>query len=85
MTNAQLTAPPLTRPIRRNEHGEALDNAFAWTGTNPNGVFAIGDCAGWTSTEAAGMIGDATVPGSAWTAAFPATCTGARRLYCFQQ
>ena len=85
VTKAQLTAPPLGRPLRRNENGQAV-NGLVWTGTAPNGTFTDDDCNDWTTEfpffHAAS--GDSLASGDVWTAATASDCQTPHRLYCFE-
>lgn len=82
----ELTNPPLTRRIDRDESG-ALQSGFVWTATDDDGTFLDDDCGDWTSNAASGhaATGDTKTTSPAWTAAVPADCNATRRLYCFEQ
>lgn len=83
---AALTSKPLAVSIDRTELDEAATLSFeVWTGTHPNGTASDQHCEGWTASGKA-SIGDARELGSGWTElGFSGSCSGFRRLYCFEQ
>ena len=85
VTKVELTSPPLTKPIRRDETG-AFVSGRVWTGTGAGGGLLAGDCRGWTEDRGTDdtAVGDTGSNGPSWTAARPTECVGNRRLYCFQ-
>lgn len=84
VSKGELTNPPLSLPIRRDERGSEV-TGLVWTGTSPSGTFFEGDCTDWTSDDRGRAgIGDSAADGAAWTAATTSSCTARRRLYCFE-
>ncbi|MCW5834114.1 MAG: hypothetical protein KIS78_17070 [Labilithrix sp.] len=84
VTRAQLTDPPIERPISRTEAGDTA-TGLVWTGTSPNGVHAGDTCDAWRrGALGGGATGDARTASAAWTAATTSACASSRRLYCFQ-
>ena len=86
VTRAQLTNPPITHRIERDETGKSVFG-LVWTGTDIDGAFLDDDCADWTSTTNANhaATGDCKALNEPWTAATPAGCGEPHRLYCFEQ
>lgn len=85
VTRAQLEAPPISRPIQKDERGN-LVSGLVWTGTNADGRFLDDDCGDWTAQTgfAHAAAGDSLVSQSYWTAATPRGCQATLRIYCFQ-
>lgn len=83
---AALTSKPLAVSIDRTELDEEATFSFeVWTGTRPDGTASAEHCEGWTASGKA-SIGDARELGSGWTElGFSGSCSGFRRLYCFEQ
>lgn len=86
VTKAELSDPPLTRAVDRDEKGNpAL--GFVWTGSGPTGRFFDDDCTAWTSESLAdhASTGDLRVATGSWLAARPGACVQMNRLYCFER
>ncbi len=85
VVEAELTDPPITMPIGRDERGNTVTGRV-WTGTNGAGRYYYGDCKDWTSAASAvrGTTGETSVTNAAWTAASPSDCNALHRLYCFE-
>lgn len=86
VTRAQLTSPPISHRIERDEMGK-LVTGLVWTGTDIDGTFLDDDCVDWTSSsnQNHAATGDSHVTDEPWTAATPAGCGEPHRLYCFEQ
>lgn len=72
-------------PIRYTSSGAKVARTVpAWNGSEVNGVFADGDCTGWTSSDGAIRGSSAGSPGvSAPSGDYSSKCDGDKALLCF--
>jgi hypothetical protein len=76
----------LLNPIDRDEFGSVVYGAEVWTGTQPSGAGSGQHCANWTvNSGSSTQIGTTAGGPGLWTANFTTSCSGARRIYCFQK
>ena len=79
----------LEAPIGLTEQRTAIAFAYVWTAAERNGTSIAdgGDCAGWTSSDAAvnGGAGESDDVVEEWTKYADIACSTMARLYCFEQ
>jgi hypothetical protein len=77
----------LLNPINRDEIGNYVTNATAWTGTDEEGNGTNEDCADWsTNSTGTGDYGDNDEVTDAWVeSTTPDNCSNSKRLYCISQ
>jgi len=87
---ADLLDGSIANPINVDENGNTLGgpSVLPWTGTRADGTVSTQHCSGWTSAAfgiPGGIVGRGINNNSWWTDFGPATCSGSRQLYCFEQ
>jgi hypothetical protein len=82
-----LASGTLKAPLDKDEKGQTppIENDQVWTATGKNGAYLADDCQGWAATTGNGVVGEAERSDDRWTARGNASCTEAKRLYCFEQ
>lgn len=83
---ANLMTNPLVS-ISRDENGNSVSAALAWTGTRVGGARST-HCASWTSSAAGqnGQVGSTVSSSNSWTEESTAiACDGPQHLYCLEQ
>ena len=78
-----LRVGALASAPNRDQHGALVSApALAWTGTTVGGTNSGTNCQSWSSASVQGLVGDAAMANSAWTAAGIQACSASVRLYC---
>lgn len=83
----QLSGGQLIVPISVDEMGaDVMVSNYAWTGTTTTGAATPSTCSGWTSPAMAsfGAVGDILATDATWTDLDLLSCSGAWRIYCFE-
>jgi hypothetical protein len=78
----------LLHPIDVTELLQPGSSQLVWTGLREDGTWGgagNGDCNGWTSAAASGLLGVSDYSNDAWTYAGVLPCNATVRLYCFEQ